>query len=345
MTTKSTFNWGLIGPGRIAQQFAQATQADFVGQLKAVASRDITRANQFAQQYKVEKVYDDYQALLADPELDAIYIATPHKFHYEQIKMCLQAKKSVVCEKPLTVNQVQAEELFELAKAQNVFLMEAMWTLFLPVYQIAKQWIQNGKIGELKLVQSSFGFNQPKSEQDRWLNRDLAGGVLLDMGVYNVTTSDWLINQSNSHPQNTQLEMPQKIQAMGTVGATLVDEFTVVNMQYQNNQFAQFNCNFDAKTENALWAYGTKGRIKIENMFWCSNSISFYPDNQDEATEIIKQPFAVNGFEYEIAEAEKCIQSGQLQSQVASHAQTRQQLKIMDKIREQLGVTYPFAGE
>ncbi len=345
MTQNNEFKWGLIGPGRIAQQFAQAIQADFVGELHAVASRNRTRAAEFANQYGAAKVYDNYPALLADPDLDAIYIATPHRFHFDLIKKCLLAEKSVLCEKPLTVNQAQADELFELAEAKGVFLMEAIWTLFLPVYQIAKDWLVEGKIGELQTVHSTFGFNQPKSEDDRWLNRDLAGGVLLDMGVYNVTLSDWFVNQSLKHNSQNLPVFPEKIQAMGLVGQTLVDELTMVNMQYPEQKFVQFSCSLNSKMENSLWLCGTQGRIKIENMFWGANEISLYQDNSDEPCQIIKQPFAVNGFEYEIAEAEKCIQAGLLQSNRASHAQTRHQMKLMDEIRAQLGITYPFAGE
>lgn len=352
---KNTFKWGLIGPGRIAAQFAQATQAEFVGTLQAVASRDLNRAQAFAKEHNIAKTYDDYQALLNDDDIDAIYIATPHRFHYEQIKQCLMAKKSVLCEKPLTINQAQAKTLFELAKTQNVFLMEAMWTLFLPVYQAVQQWIAQGDIGELKYVQSTFGFPMPADSNERWLNKSLAGGVLLDMGVYNVTTADWFINKALDKTDET-LSKPQ-IQAMGTVGQSGVDEFTLVNMQYQNQyqtnadnkntdkKYAQFACNFHAQTENCLWIYGSTGRIKIENMFWGSDSASLYQQDNETATKVFHEPLAINGFEYEIAEAERCIKQGLLQSPVASAQQTQQQLGIMDEIRAQLGVHYPFADE
>lgn len=347
-SNKNTFKWGLIGPGRIAAQFAKATQADFVGQLHAVASRDLNRALAFANEHNIAKTYDSYQALLNDEDIDAVYIATPHRFHFEQIKQCLLAKKSVLCEKPLTINQAQANSLFELAKRQKVFLMEAMWTLFLPVYQNVQEWIAQGEIGELKYIQSTFGFVMPTDEADRWLNKSLAGGVLLDMGIYNVATADWFINKA-LEPNNNALISP-KIQAMGTVAQSGVDEFTLVNMQYQNEtgtdkKYAQFTCNFNAQTENCLWIYGSKGRIKIDNMFWGSDTASLYQQDNQTPSKKFHQPLAVNGFEYEIAEAERCITQGLLQSSVVSAQQTQQQLKIMDEIRAQLGVHYPFADE
>lgn len=316
------FNWGLIGPGRIAHQFAKALNADFVGRLYAVASNNAQRSKDFSQQYQAQVSYHNYADLLADPKVDAVYIATPHNFHYEQIKQCLMANKAVLCEKPLTVNYEQAKELIELAKNRNLFLMEAMWSLYLPIYQTVNNWIQSGAIGEVKLIHSTFGFAVPRNESDRLLNPDLAGGVLLDMGIYCVATAQWF---SASYPS--------KIQASGLIGSTGVDELTMVNLTYPDNKFAQFSCNFLTQTDNSLYINGTKGRIKIDDMFWAGTTASLIVD--DTTTRVTK-PHAETGFEYEIAEAESCIKQKKLESSIVSHKETLQNMKIMETVLQQL---------
>lgn len=320
----NSFRWGLIGPGRIANQFANALKADFVGELYAVASRDIKRAETFANTYHATRSYDNYQDLIADKNVDAIYIATPHNFHYEQVKQCLLAKKSVLCEKPLTVTFKQATELTELAKQQNVFLMEAMWSLYLPIYQQVNEWIKAGKIGDITLVQSNFGIAMPRNESDRWLNPELAGGATLDLGVYCVATAQWFIGS-----------YPEKIQASGLIGSTGVDELAMANLSYPNQKHAQINCTLLSWTDNSIYINGTKGRIKIHDMFWAATTASLITGN---TTETVTLEHAVNGFEYEIAEAERCIKAGKIESDVVSHQVTRQNMHIMETILEQIAV-------
>ncbi|WP_016953992.1 Gfo/Idh/MocA family protein [Catenovulum agarivorans] len=321
----TNFNWGIIGPGQIANRFAGALAADFVGNLYAVGCRSKQRGEAFSQKYGGQKVYTNYQDLINDKQVDAVYIATPHNFHFELVKSCLKAKKPVLCEKPLTVTAAQTAELIELAKANNTFLMEAMWSLYLPVYQQANKWIAEGKIGDIELIRSTFGFNIPKDDpEDRNLNPNLAGGALLDRGVYCVATAQWFMQ-----------EKAQNIQAMGTIGETGVDLTSMANLAYSNNKFAQFNTNLVCKTENNLHIYGSKGRIEISSMFWESEEITLYT-NEDNSKQTLKLPFSVNGFEYEIAEAEKCIKAGKIQSDVVTHEFTLNSMQTMDEILRQL---------
>lgn len=323
----SNVKWGLIGPGRIAQRFAGALSCDFVGTLHAVASRDRTRAQAFADQYGAAKVYEDYQALVLDIEIDAIYIATPHAFHYQQAKLCLEAGKPVLCEKPLCVTAEQSLALINIAKANHVFLMEAMWSPFLPIFQQVKHWIDSGEIGAPKFLQSTFGFAMPRDEADRWLNPNLAGGVLLDMGVYNVAISNWVFG-----------EAPEHIVAQGIVGESGVDELVAATMRYSKQRYAQFTCNFHTQTDNSFWINGDKGRIRIEPMFWDTTKATLIREDKQQTVE---KPFASTGFEYEIAEAERCIAAGATQSSTISHDFTLDAAKCMDTILQQLGVTYP----
>jgi len=187
-----TTRWGIIGPGRIAHTFAKAAAVVDGAVLHAVASRDADRSRQFAGQYQIPRVYDSYEALAADPEVDAVYIATPHRYHREQALLCLEAGKAVLCEKPLTVNAAETRALIDLAHKKQVFLMEALWSRYLPIYSHVRDWLDSGLIGDVELIQSTLGFAMTRDPNDRLLKHELAGGALLDLGVYNIAMSQWV---------------------------------------------------------------------------------------------------------------------------------------------------------
>jgi len=246
------FRWGLLGPGAVAERFAQSLQAVNDAELAAVASRSLDRAQVFAKRFGSARAYDSYQALYEDAGIDAVYICTPHRFHYEQTKACLLAGKPVLCEKPLAINAQQGRELFALAHEQGVFLMEAMWTPLLPVYQQLKAWLIEGRIGNIVKLQSSFGFTIDRDPEYRLLNHNLAGGVLLDMGVYNVALSQWLINSER-----------ECITADGFIGETGVDEKISATINYSGGVCSQFQCSFLTQLTNDFFIIGSKGRIRL----------------------------------------------------------------------------------
>ncbi|HET7144041.1 MAG TPA: Gfo/Idh/MocA family oxidoreductase, partial [Anaerolineales bacterium] len=187
------FRWGILGPGRIAHNFAGGLKVIDDASLYAVASSKIERAKEFADQYGGAKTYNSYEALLDDPEVDGVYVATPHRFHFENIILCLKAGKPVLCEKPLTVNAAETKKLIETAKKNKVFLMEALWTRFLPIYPVIRKWLDEKAVGDISLMVGTFGFNAPKAKDDRWQNPELAGGTLLDMGIYPISVSQWVM--------------------------------------------------------------------------------------------------------------------------------------------------------
>ena len=323
------FRWGLIGPGQIAERFAESIDAVDGAVLHAVASRNGERAKAFANRFKAEKAYGNYGDLYADPAIDAVYICTPHRFHAEQAAACLLAGKPVLCEKPLTVNAKESNHLFALAQQQQVFLMEAMWSPFLPVYQQVKQWLDEHRIGDIRMMQSSFGFAMDRDPSGRWLNPELAGGVLLDMGVYNVSISQWLMNR-----------MPNKIQAVGYIGDTGVDEMVAVNLDYGDGVVSQFQCQFQSQLSNDFWIYGSQGRIQIEPFFWDNGGVQLITQEQQETR--LQLPFRARGFEYQIEHAMDCIRSGKIASDVISFDHTRATMEIMDMIRAQINLRYSF---
>lgn len=318
-------NWGLIGPGRIAEKFAQAMQSEGVGTLKAVASRNADRGRAFADAHQIETAYDDYEKLYQDDSLDAIYIATPHNFHLEQALAAIACGKHLLVEKPLTVTAADSERLFAAARAKGVFVMEAMWSLFLPAYQQANAWLAREKIGEVSGVRSSFGFVVPRKPDDRLLNPGLAGGVLLDMGIYTVATSQWFMQAD-----------PETIVSQVRLGPTGVDETCAIQMHYPNDKVSQLLCSFENKYDNELTVFGNKGRIVIPNNFWQAEKISLV--GNDDSVQTVDCPFEVNGFEYQIRHAVGCIAEGKPESELMTHGRTLASQHIMDVVRREAGL-------
>ncbi len=323
-----TFRWGLIGPGRIAHNFVQGLAGVADAKLQAVASRDAARAATFAAKYGGARCYDSYAALIAAPDIDAIYIATPHVFHAEMIRACLEGGKPVLCEKPLTVNTAQAQALFALACERGVFLMEALWTRFLPIYAEVRAWLDEGRIGEARLLSSSFGFIAPRDPEDRLLNPQLAGGALLDIGVYNLSISQWVLRRD-----------PEGFSATGLVGKTGVDEQLAATLDYGNGLMSQFHCTLRANAANDFRIHGSAGDIRIHPMFWSATTATL---NDVSGETRLKRPLRASGFEYQIEEAQRCIREGRLQSPTITHADTLATMKIMDALRRHMGLRYPF---
>ena len=327
---QDNFKWGILAPGRIARNFAQGLSVVEDAELYAVASSNISRAQSFAESFGgAKQVYGSYVELINDPNVDAIYIANPHRFHADSVEMCLKAGKPVLCEKPLTVTAKQTERLIALAEAEGVFLMEALWSRFLPVWVDVKQWLAEGLIGEVKVITSTFGFNIPRNNDDRLLNLDSAGGVLLDMGVYNVAMSQYVMGRN-----------PISILADGIVGKTGVDERSSGLLNY-GGPVSMFTSNFQAQTANDMTISGTKGSIVIDAEFWAAKKATL--TIHDGETTIIEKPFRASGFEYQIEEAIRCIRAGKLQSDVIPWKDTLGNIRTMDQVLTQIGVEYPFS--
>lgn len=322
-------NFGIIGPGRIARKFAESLEAVDNGKLYAVASNNKERANNFAKEFNAEKSYFTYNDLVNDPSVDVVYIATPHRFHAEQCHLALDAGKHVICEKPVTVNAKDAEELLNKAHQYKLFFMEALWTRHLPIYKdVVSNWLNLKLIGDVKLLTSTFGFNFERNDLDRKFNHELAGGALLDLGIYNIAISQWAMNQD-----------PISFNAYGYLGKTNVDEMLAVNLDYGNGKISQFSCNFLTENENEFNIYGRVGNIKIHSTFWGATKATLTTKEQKLT---VVRPFRKNGFEYQIEEALNCINNGKIESPIMTHYHTLANMKLMDKIREKIGLKYSF---
>jgi predicted dehydrogenase len=321
-------NWGIIAPGRIAHRFAQSFAGREDGKLLAVASRDQARAAQFASQYGIDTMFDSYDELIAEPSIDAIYIASPHRFHYETIEQCLLAGKAVLCEKPLTVTSEQSIALFALAKKQNVFLMEALWSRFLPCWQQVRRWLDEGHIGEVQLLRSTFGFQPPRDESDRLFDINLAGGALLDTGVYNIALSEFVLGKQ-----------PDRIQSAVLVGDTQVDERCSVTLDY-GDVTSQFTCTFLSQLDNQFHIIGSKGSIVVDGCFWDAVKATL-TTNKGEILRCNK-PHRATGFEYQVDEVHRCLQAGKITSDNMSPEVTIANMKVIDQILSEAGIVYPF---
>ena len=323
-----SFHWGIIGPGRIAHKFAQGIQVINDADLYAIASTSSKRAQAFANQYKAEKAYSNYEEMVNDPNVDAVYIAVPHPFHFENAMLCLEAGKPVLCEKPLTVNSVESAKLIETARKKSLFLMEALWTRYLPIYRQVREWLVQGVIGEVKLLTFTMGFLAEFNATDRLFNPDLAGGALLDLGIYPISISQWIYGKN-----------PAAFSVNSHFARTGVDDFTSIQLQYDDGAISQFSCGFLMDTLNELVIYGTKGRIHIHPDFWYSSRATLHTDKREST---VTKPLRGSGFEYETEEAMRCIREGKIESPDMPHAQSQANMELMDAIRKEIGLSYPF---
>lgn len=327
----TTFRWGILGPGSIAQKFAHCLESIEDAELTAVASRSMARAVAFADEFHVPSRYGSYAELAHDPNIDAIYIATPHTLHREHTILCLEAGKAVLCEKPFTINANQAAEVIRVAKRRGVFLMDAMWTRFLPIYTIVREWLGAGAIGEVRLLQASCGFRRPWKSEDRQVNLLSAGGALLDVGVYPLALASSVFGTP-----------PQRFESISHVGSTGVDEQAGMVLGYGDGRLGIFSCAVRTPMPHDAWICGTKGKIHIPD-FWRATRAALLPDNGTQTFE--ERPFNANGYEYEAAETMRCVRQGQLESELMPLDETLQIVDTMDRIRAQWGLAYPVDGE
>ena len=320
--------WGILGTGSIATQFSSALKALEDCTLAAVASRSAERAEKFAKEFQIEKAYAGYEALIKDPDIDVVYIGLHHTEHKKEAKLCLEHKKAVLCEKPFTLNSRDTKELIDLAKENKVFLMEAMWTKFLPATQRIKKWIDEGKIGKVLHIRASFGFRFEFDYNHRLFNPDLGGGALLDLGVYPITYATFLLNR-----------LPDKIYSSAIMGKSGVDEQNVILLHYNDGALADLSSAFCAQIGSDAVILGEKGYIKVKEFFKADTAYLY--DNNHQCIDSFKKPHIVNGYEYEAAEVNRCLREGLLESPINPLQSTLDVMNIMDEIRMQWGLVYP----
>lgn len=330
--TLPSLRWAVVGPGAIAHRFAQAL-AGLPGQrLAAVIGRDAARAGAFAARWSAGGEPAQVQASLGSlgaGAVDAVYVATPHPAHGAAVRAALEAGLPVLCEKPLVTNADEADELCALARRRGRLLMEAFWSRLLPVMPVVRGWITDGRIGRVQGLQASFCFALPFDPAARHFDPALGGGVLLDIGVYPLGLARDLLAVQGERGEPA-------LQVVGRIGASGVEERVAMTLAWPGGAVGQFVCAFDGRAPNDLVVTGEAGFITLHGPFWQCTRASL--SRHGEPVESVERPFRINGFEYEIEEAIRCIALGYVESPAVPHADTVAVLRQVDAMRRTLGV-------
>jgi len=314
-----------MGPGKIAHKFARDLRLVPQAELYAVASRDPGRAETFAKEYHAAKAYGSYRAMAGDPDVDAVYIATPHALHRECSLLCLSHKKAVLCEKPLAMNADQAEEMIAAAKAHKVLLMEALWTAFLPHFQAAMQQVRDGALGEIISIEADFGFHPPFDPAGRLFNKQLGGGSLLDIGIYPLFLS------------LTALGKPLDVDARATFFDTGADSSCRMTLLYAHHAKARLLSTLLRETPTEAVIKGSEATLKIHPRFHQSTAFTIEKEGK---TETFTFPRRGEGFVDETDHFCKLLREGQTESPVMTFDTSRQLIGLLDTVREKIGLFY-----
>ncbi len=324
-----TIRWGIAGPGNIANKFAKAVKNVEGARLAAVASTSAERGSAFAAKYDIPTVFTSYEDMAASDAVDAVYVATPHPFHKGCAEIFLKAKKHVLCEKPVCINTAQAKALSECARDNGVFLMEAMWTKFLPAIKAVQELAASGEIGEIRGITADFCYNSTPREEAKIFRNDMAGGSLLDVGIYGLQFAALFMGYD-----------PESICSVCQVGNG-VDLHTSVTMKYPGGAIATITSALNVAKPASAYIYGSKGYVYVPCFYGAKEAYVYIGDEERH----IDAPSIGDGFEEEIYEACRCIREGRLQSDIHPMTDSIALLGQMDYIRSCHGIAYPFDGE
>lgn len=320
--------WGIIAPGKIANRFADDMKFVSDSEIVAVASRDIQKAHAFAEKFSIEKAYGSYFDLVKDSDVDVVYIASPHPWHHEHGILCLENGKHVLCEKPIAMNSAQFENMAYCAANNNRFLMEAMWTRFIPSYIKCRELISNGEIGEIKHIQADFSFKAEVDLSKRVYNKELGGGSLLDIGIYPVFIALDLLG------------IPEQILSSAIISKTGIDQSCSIIFNYPEKK-ASANLYSSVLNDSPVEAIicGTEGEIKLESRWHHSRKLVVTKNS--EIVKELEMEIKGYGYTYEIEEVNHCINNNKKQSEKFSLEQSRRLHQTLDAIRKQIGLRYP----
>ncbi len=325
--TSEIINWGILGPGSIAQRFAKGLQSVPDAKLYAVGSRSLQKADEFADKHDAPKRYSSYEELAADPDVQAVYIATPHPQHKDAALLCLNHGKAVLCEKPFTVNAKEAAEVIELARAKDLFLMEGMWARFFPGMVRVRELLASGAIGEARMLQADFGFRTDVNPEGRLFSPALAGGGLLDVGVYPISLASMIFGT------------PTGVSGQAQIGETGVDEMAAVTLKYAQGQLASIVTGVRINTPSEATIFGTEGSLKLHSPFWNPVKLTLSAGGK---TEELSVPFEGEGFNYEAQEVQSCLRAGKTESAIMPLDETLAIMQTLDTLRSQWGLKYPM---
>ena len=325
------YNWGIVGLGRIARKFAEDLQRLPNARLHAVASTSHERAAAFAADFGATHAFGSYEGIVSCPDLDVVYIATPHVLHFENAMMCLENGLSVLCEKPFAMSAFQAHRMVETAHRNRVFLMEALWTRFIPAVDYAIALVDQGEIGPIHTVKSDFGFKMPFDPQSRLFNKALGGGALLDIGIYPALLALLVLGKPE----------PEDIQATAAFGPSDVDETTAFTFNYPGRAMALGHATLAATTPVEAWLHGTLGTIYLHPRWHHTQKIrvSLY-EGRNMTEREVDLPYEGWGYHFEAAHVMQCLEEGWLESDKLPLEFSVELAETLDAVREKIGLSY-----
>ena len=328
-TDKKTLRWGILGAGDIARKFARSARVVPQAEVQAVASNTSGKAQAMAKEWKIPTAYDSYEALVQDPNIDLVYVANTHNFHHAAVLLALRAGKGVLCEKPLAMNAGEAGEMIDQARQSELFLMEAMWSRFLPVFRQSREWVAAGEIGEVRQVQASFGVPVTPEQRSRVFDPALAGGALLDLGIYPLALASMLAGG----------KAPEEMVSLVEKGPTGVDHTCSLQLRYPKALQASLLASVDYRASNIAEIVGTRGKIHLPDLFMCAQEVTLIRDGE-RITRAFPEP-PEETFRHEIEEVQRCWWAGEKESPEMPLDETLQLAKTMDAFRAQWGLRYP----
>lgn len=314
--------WGIIGTGNIAHSFARDFEYSTNGTLYAVASRSLDKAIAFSSKYHIKQTYGSYKELYDDPNIDVVYIATPNNFHLKNASDALNCQKAVLCEKPITVNPKECKQLIKVAKSSDTYLMEAIWTYFLPPILTAKKWVKEGRIGRVQEIKAAFGIKAKYDPEGRLFNPDLGGGALLDIGIYPIALA-WLVYA----------QMPVQIAVTSKMAKTGVDQEETMIFTYESGAMANLTTSLVCKMQNEAIIIGEHGYISIPDFFMAKDCLLY--NNKDEIIESFNDTRKSVGYNFEIDSVNQDLLSGKKQSEIVPLATSLKLQEIISSVRFQ----------
>ncbi|WP_274648573.1 Gfo/Idh/MocA family protein [Paenibacillus humicola] len=318
--------WGILGLGGISNSFTGELVNAPGAKVCAAAARSKEKAEAFAAKFGIPRAYGSYEELAQDPEIDIVYVGTVHPTHKDSVLACLRGGKAVLCEKPFTMNADEAREIADEAKARGLFVMEAMWTRFLPAIVKVREWLAEGRIGEVKLLKAEFGFDAGWNPEGRLLNKELGGGTLLDAGIYPVSFASMVFGAQ-----------PVWIVSSAHIGETGVDEQYSVIFDYEGGGRAALHGAVRLQMVNDAWLYGTKGKIHVPD-FLAAKTATLHVHNEEPVT--FRDDRTFRGQNFQALEAMECLRTGAAESPVMPIGETVAIMGTLDAIRAQWNLTY-----
>ena len=318
--------FAILAPGNIARSMAEAVSGIEKIERYAVASRDYGRADNFARQWGFEKAYGSYQEMAEDPQVELVYVASPHSHHYEHAKMCLMHGKHVLVEKAFTVNARQAEELVQLSREKGLLLAEAIWTRYMPSRKMIDEILESGVLGTVTSLTANLGYVLP--HVDRMQNPLLAGGALLDLGVYPINFALMAFHGEIKEVNATAIMSPRGIDWMNSI-----------TLSFEDGKMAVLHSDMLAQTDRQGVISGDKGYLEVQNINNCEEIRVF--DLERKMTARYQVPEQINGYEYQVSSCIKAIEEGRVECPEMPHSETLRGMKLLDQIRNQWGMVFP----